>query len=336
MKRRLLVAGSVLAASAACAAYFVFADRYAGFQGEVFVDIPMGTSAPRMAAMLADAGVVRHPLLFLAARAMQPRLRPLAGEYRFAEPATPITVLRRLARGDVYTIELRVPEGTDCFGLAELVEAAGLGDGREFLRVALPHEGYLFPSTYFFRRRTTHGQIVETMRAQFEKVWRELGGPDEKKREIVILASLVEAEAVKDPERPRIARVFLNRLRKGMRLECDPTVRYAARLEGRWRGVIHRSDLESRNRYNTYVWYGLPPGPINNPGRASLEAALHPAETNELYFVVRARGNGEHVFSADYESHRRAVREYRRGQNHAEPPRGDSRMAAQPGGKSHR
>lgn len=331
MRKRVLSAALAVAGAAAAASWFVHADRYAGFAGEVFVDIPLGTSTPRIAAMLADAGVVRHPLVFLAARAMHPRLRLLAGEYRFAGPATPAEVLKRLARGDVYTVELRVPEGTDVYGLAELVEQAGLGSAEEFLRVALSHEGYLFPSTYFFRRRTTPEQIVETMRAQFEKVWRELGGPEERKREIVILASLVEAEAVKEEERARIAGVFLNRLRKGMRLECDPTVKYAARREGRWRGTIHRSDLESRNRYNTYVWYGLPPGPITNPGRASLLAALHPAETGDLYFVARPRGNGEHVFSADYESHRRAVREYRRGQNHAKASRGDSRLAPQPG-----
>ncbi|MGC8761561.1 MAG: endolytic transglycosylase MltG [Bryobacteraceae bacterium] len=331
MSKRLMPAAAALVAGASAILYFVHADRYAAFSGEVFVDIPLGTSTPRVAAMLADAGVVRHPLVFLAARALHPRLRLQAGEYRFAEPATPVEILRRLARGDVYTIELRVPEGTDVFDLAQLVEAAGLGRAEEFLRLALPHEGYLFPSTYFFRRHTRPEQIVETMRAQFEKVWRELGGPEDRRREIVILASLVEAEAVRDEERPRIARVFLNRLRKGMRLECDPTVKYAARREGRWRGVIHRSDLESRNRYNTYVWYGLPPGPITNPGRASLMAALHPAETNELYFVARPQGNGEHVFSADYESHQKAVREYRRGQNHAQAPRGDSRLAPQPG-----
>ncbi|MCS7042620.1 MAG: endolytic transglycosylase MltG [Bryobacteraceae bacterium] len=333
MSRRMLAAAAALAAGAAAIFYFVEADRYAGFQGEVFVDIPRGTSTPRIAAMLADAGVVRHPLLFLAARAVHPRLRPLAGEYRFVEPAAPAEILRRLARGDVYTIELRVPEGTDVYDLAQLVEAAGLGSARDFLRVALPHEGYLFPSTYFFRRRTTPEQIVETMRAQFEKVWRELGGPEERKRETVILASLVEAEAARDEERARIARVFLNRLRKGMRLECDPTVKYAAKREGRWRGTIYRSDLESRNRYNTYVWYGLPPGPITNPGRASLEAALRPAETSDLYFVARPRGNGEHVFSADYESHQKAVREYRRGQNHAKAARGNSGLAPQPGRK---
>jgi UPF0755 protein len=327
-KLALLAVAGLLAAAGA--AFLVHADRYAAFSGEIFVDIPLGTSTPRIAAMLADAGVVRHPLVFLAARAMHPRLRPLAGEYRFAEPATPAEVLRRLARGDVYTVELRVPEGTDVYDLAQLVEAAGLGAARDFLRVAMPHEGYLFPSTYYFRRHTTPEQIVGTMRAQFEKVWRELGGPEERRHEIVILASLVEAEAVVDEERPRIARVFLNRLKKGMRLECDPTVKYAAKREGRWRGAIYRSDLESRNRYNTYVWYGLPPGPITNPGRASLKAALHPAETNELYFVARPRSNGEHVFSADYESHQKAVREYRRGQSHAKAARGNPGLAAQP------
>lgn len=321
------------AAAAAASLYAVKADRYAGFAGEVFVDIPMGTRSVRIAAMLADAGVVRHPLLFLLARAWRPKWKPLAGEYRFTGPATPEQVLERLARGDVYTVELRVPEGTDVYGLAELVEGAGLARAKEFLRAALPHEGYLFPSTYRFSRKASAGQIVETMRRTFEQVWEELGGTDERKRETVILASLVEAEAVHDAERARIAGVFLNRLKKGMRLECDPTVVYAAKREGRWRGAIYRSDLESRNRYNTYVWYGLPPGPVTNPGRKSLEAALRPAETEDLYFVARANGDGGHVFSRDYDAHQKAVREYRRGQNHAPRPGGNSRMAQDAGRK---
>lgn len=331
MRRVLALAAVAAAAAAAWSWHRVSAEPHAGFEGEVFVDIPLGTPSVKIARMLADAGVVRHPFEFLMARAWHPKWKPLAGEYRFAEPATPARVLERLARGDVHTIELRVPEGTDVYELAELVEAAGLARAPEFLKAALPLEGYLFPSTYSFRRGSGAQQIVETMRAQFEKVWQELGGAEEKKHETVILASLVEAEAVKDDERERIAGVFLNRLKKGMRLECDPTVQYAAKREGRWRGVIYRSDLESRNRYNTYVWYGLPPGPVTNPGRRSLEAALRPAETEELYFVARASGDGGHVFSRDYESHQQAVRQYRRGQNHASRPGGDSRVAGAAG-----
>lgn len=326
-------AAAVAAAIMGAALYLVQADRYAGFQGEVFVDIPLGTPSVRIAGMLADSGVVRHPAVFLLARLLYPRQKPLAGEYRFTEAATPARVLERLAIGDVYLVELRVPEGTDVYELASLVEAAGLGRAEEFLRVALPHEGYLFPSTYRFARSATPEMIVNTMRRTFEQVWREIGGTEERKRETVILASLVEAEAVKDEERARIAGVYLNRLKKGMRLECDPTVRYAAKRQGRWRGVIYRSDLESRDRYNTYVWYGLPPGPVTNPGRKSMEAALRPAETDSLYFVARSNGDGGHVFSRDYESHQKAVREYRREQNHAPRKGGNSRMAGAAGSK---
>jgi len=334
MRLKWKAALAVAAALVAAAVYLVEADRYAGFQGEVFVDIPMGTPSVRIAGMLADAGVVRHPLVFLLARTWHPGRKPLAGEYRFSEPTSPAQVLERLARGDVYLLELRVPEGTDVYDLAALVEAAGLGRTGEFLRLALPHEGYLFPSTYRFPRKATPEMIVHTMRRTFEKVWEELGGTEEKKRETVILASLVEAEAVQDEERARIAGVYLNRLRKGMRLECDPTVRYAAKRQGRWRGAIYRSDLENRDRYNTYVWYGLPPGPVTNPGRKSLEAALHPAETDSLYFVARSNGDGGHVFSRDYESHQKAVREYRREQNHAPRKGGDPRVAGAAGRKA--
>ena len=316
MSKRLMLAAAALVAGAGAILYFVQADRYAAFSGEVFVDIPLGTSTPRVAAMLAEAGVVRHPLLFLAARALHPRLRPQAGEYRFAEPATPAEILRRLARGDVYTIELRVPEGTDVFDLAQLVEAAGLGRAEEFLRLALPHEGYLFPSTYFFRRQTRPEQIVETMRAQFERVWRELGGQGGV-HATVTLASLIEKETAVAEERPLIASVFRNRLERRMPLQCDPTTIYAAMLDGRWRGAIHRSDLDREHPYNTYRISGLPPGPIANPGRESLAAALRPADTDFTYFVAKADGSGAHVFSASLEAHNRAVWRFRNGPRQA-------------------
>lgn len=326
MKRLKLLALAGAAALAA-ALYLVHFDRFQGFSGEVFVDIPRGTSSLRTGARLAGAGVVRHPFVFLLARLLRPAARPQAGEYRFTTPATAAEVLARLARGDVYEIELRVPEGSDSFDIAMLVEAAGLGRASDFLKVALPHEGYLFPSTYFFRRNTPPQRICDTMRAEFERVWQELGGGGASRRQTVILASLVEAEAVKDPERPLIAGVYLNRLSKGMRLECDPTVKYAAKLEGHWKGAIYKSDLERPHRYNTYLSAGLPPGPITNPGRKSLDAALHPHETRMLYFVAAPGPGGGHVFNVEYSEHQKAVAAYRRGLNHAPDKSGNHRVA---------
>lgn len=310
--------------------YLVRMDRYAGFEEPVFVDIPRGTSSLRIGEMLADAGVIRNPLLFPLARITKPGAKPQAGEYRFDREATPAEVFARIAKGDVYLIELRVPEGSDVFDIAELVEHAGLGRAADFVRVAQKYEGYLFPSTYRFRRNTPPDAVCRTMRAQFDKVWAHLGGEASQQASVVTLASLVETEAVLDEERARIAGVYRNRLAKGMRLECDPTVEYASKLDGKWRGVIYKSDLESSNRYNTYRHEGLPPGPVANPGEASLRAALRPEATDALYFVARPDQSGGHVFSRDFAAHQKAVAEYRRGQRNGRKEGASHSMAAEP------
>jgi len=306
----LLVCGVILAAALH---YLVRVERHAGFAGPVFIDIPRGTPMVEIGRRLEAAGVVRHAALFLAARLPNPRLYPQAGEYRFAEPATPHEVYLRIARGDVYLIEMVVPEGSDAFDLAAIVAQAGFASEQDFLPLALANEGYLFPSKYRFPRRTTGAEVAAAMRRQFDRVWGEIA-PGEPSRATVTLASLVEKEAVLAEERTRIAGVFSNRLRLGMKLQCDPTAVYAARLAGLWRGTIYRSDLDRAHPYNTYHAAGLPPGPIANPGRASLEAALHPLETEDLYFVAAPDGSGAHIFSKDYDAHERAVSEYRRGQ----------------------
>ena len=145
----------------------------------------------------------------------------------------------------------------------------------------------------------------------FRRQWRRAGGAKANAQETVTLASLVEKETGVADERPLVAGVFTNRLRIGMRLECDPTTIYAALLENRYRRVIHKSDLASQNPYNTYQHTGLPPGPIANPGLASIEAALHPAETDYLFFVARPGGGG-HNFSADLRAHNQATKAYRK------------------------
>lgn len=319
--------GSVLVVALALGAvfYFVQADRYAGFDEPVFVEIPRGTSTLRIGELLADAGVVKHPFLFVAARAMRWTAKPQAGEYRFERAATAGEVCGRIAKGDVYLVELVVPEGSDVFDIAALVERAGFARASEFVEAGLKQEGYLFPDTYRFRRKTGAAAICRVMRARFDAVWKELGGGREAERETVIMASLVETEAVLDSERGRIAGVYGNRLKKKMRLECDPTVEYASKLRGRWSGVIRRSDLDSDHPYNTYKHAGLPPGPVGNAGRKSLAAALRPEKTEALYFVAAAGGTGGHVFSVDYAGHQRAVASYRNeGKSH--------RVAAKPKG----
>jgi UPF0755 protein len=151
------------------------------------------------------------------------------------------------------------------------------------------------------------------MTSQFRKTWKDLGGGDTDVNRLVTLASLVEKETGIPAERPAVASVYVNRLAQNMRLDCDPTTIYAALLEGRYRGTIYRSDLQSTNPYNTYRNPGLPPGPIANPGVASLKAALQPATTNYLYFVARPDGSGGHSFSETLDQHNEAVRTYRSG-----------------------
>jgi len=168
------------------------------------------------------------------------------------------------------------------------------------------------------------------MTGRFREVWQALGS-DAPVHRTVTLASLIEKETGLAAERRAVSSVFHNRLRMGMSLDCDPTAIYAALLENRYRGAIYESDLQSRNRYNTYRHPGLPPGAIANPGMAAIEAALKPAETSFLYFVARPDGSGGHQFSASLESHQRAVQRYRRAINQekqAQAPAGPSRRSA--------
>jgi UPF0755 protein len=316
----------LLIALGAAAAYYSLTRPYGAFLEPVILDFPRGTSAAEMANQLAQSGVIRYSWQFLAVRALRPDARLQAGEYKFSEPAAPFRVYARIARGDVFFYELIVPEGSNIFDIAASIDGFDFIKGADFLRAArdpslirdlAPQaptlEGYLFPSTYRLTRRTTVQQLCQMMTDQFRKNWRELRKEDRATavNDIVTLASLVEKETAIPGERPQVAAVFHNRLRAGIALDCDPTTIYASMLEERYRGTIYRSDLASANRYNTYRHAGLPPGPIANPGVASLKAALEPAPTDYLYFVAKADGSGSHQFSKSIEEHNRAVQQYR-------------------------
>jgi UPF0755 protein len=298
---------------------------YQGFHGEVFVDIPYGASTTTMAGILAEAGVVRGRWDFLLARFTVRRRVLQAGEYRFDRPASAREVAGRIARGDVFYRELVVPEGRNMFEIAAAAEQLGLFQASQFLEAARDPglirdldprapslEGYLFPDTYKLSRHTTPERLCRIMTAKFREVWRTLRATASV-HDTVTLASLVEKEGKLADERPRIAAVFQNRLRIGMKLDCDPTTIYAALLGERYRGTIHRSDLDSDDPYNTYRHAGLPPGPIANPGLASIRAVLDPSASDALYFVLRPGGSGAHEFSNNIASHEAATTKYRRG-----------------------
>jgi UPF0755 protein len=301
---------------------------YKGFSTPVFVEFERGTSTRSIAAVLADRGVIQDRWLLLAARALRRGTNLQAGEYQFDKPASPFEILGRLARGDIYYMELLVPEGLNMYDIAEAVGKLGTMRPETFLAAAknpalirdldpdAPSlEGYLFPNKYRVYRHTTAQQICRMMTGEFRERWNALH-TRANVHDTVTLAAMVEREAHRPDERPVVASVFQNRLRIGMKLDCDPTTVYAALLENRYRGTIYRSDLASPSPWNTYQHAGLPPGPIANPGLSSIEAVLAPAETHYLYFVAKADGSGGHNFSASLGEHYAAVAHYQRAKGH--------------------
>ena len=326
-----LMVGAALAAALAVVALWIsLGANYRGFQNQAFVLIERGAGSRAIAQALAQAGVIQHPWQFLAMRALTPSATLQAGEYRFADAASARVVFNRIASGDVHRFPFTVPEGANIFDIAQALEAQGILRGEEFLRAAADPslirdlapqaptlEGYLFPSTYQLSRFLTAAELCRMMTREFRRQWSKLAPAAASPatgavHAAVTLASLVEEETAVAAERPLVASVFANRLRRPMRLECDPTVVYAAQLEKRYTGAIRRSDLDRRSAYNTYQHDGLPPGPIANPGVAALAAALHPAATEFLFFVAKPQG-GSHVFSATLAAHEKAVRSYRHG-----------------------
>ena len=295
-----------------------------GPQAEVFVEIQPGSSVLRIGQQLESAGVVRNQFVFDVLRWIR-RGRLLAGEYRFDHPAAVTEVYDRIARGDVYTKAVMVPEGATVFDIAERLEQAGFGPKESFLEAqardtslvadldpeARSLEGYLFPDTYRFPRKATADHICETMVRRFRQK-AALAGLKEHVHDVVTMASLVEKETAVGAERPLVASVFANRLAHHMPLMTDPSVIYGLELEGQWRGAIYQSDLKRDTPYNTYLHAGLPPGPIANPGLRSLQAAMHPAKTDYLYFVAAGDDpQGHSVFSATLEQHAHDVAAYR-------------------------
>jgi UPF0755 protein len=295
-----------------------------GPSAETFVEVAPGSSTARIGRQLEASGVVRsHFAIDLLRLGKMGTLR--AGEYRFDHPASAAEVYERIARGDVFTRAVTIPEGANLFDIAARLEQAGLGTRRGFLDAAVSQtalvtdldpaakslEGYLFPDTYHFDRKASTAQIASSMvrrfRAEAERI-----GLQENVHAVVTLASLVERESAVDADRPLVASVFSNRLAQNMPLMTDPAVIYGLELEGHWRGKIYQSDLTHPTPYNTYLHKGLPPGPIANPGAKSLRAAMEPAKTDYLYFVAAgANPQGHSLFSRSLDEQSRNVSGYR-------------------------
>lgn len=291
---------------------------------ETFVDIAPGSSSARIGQQLQDAGVVRTHFAFDLVRLWK-RGTLRAGEYRFDHPASTIDVYARIARGDIFTRTVTIPEGSTIFDIAARLEQAGFGPRENFVAAADRQtslvadfdpaaktlEGYLFPDTYHLDPKATPEQICVTLVRRFRSVAAQIG-LKENVHNVVTLASLVERETAVDDERPIVASVFDNRLAKSMPLMTDPAVIYGLEVENRWRGTIYQSDLTRDTAYNTYLHKGLPPGPIANPGAKSLHAAMDPAKTDYLYFVAAgANPQGHSLFSRTLEEQNQNVAGYR-------------------------
>jgi len=296
-------------------------------EGQKFVMLRPGYSTRRIAAELQAAGVIRSRLGFVLWHRIHRKQSLKAGEYLFDQTARILDVHDRLVRGDIYVHTVVIPEGFTIFDIAQAVRDAGLGSSQEFLAVAQSHvelisdlapeakslEGYLFPNTYEFTRTQSMKEIAAAMVKQFRQVAEQIGlttsGQGTDVQKTVTMASIIEKETAVPEERSVVASVYYNRLTRNIALQADPSVIYAELLNGNYAGALHHSDMRFQSAYNTYTHPGLPPGPIGNPGRSSLEAALHPAKTDYFYFV--SDGNGHHRFSRSLEEHNQNVAKLR-------------------------
>ena len=334
---RILLGAALVALVAASAAGLALYRQLASYRetpfgtaAEKVIEIPSGATPHQVVRLLARGGALADERLawrYLRWWKRDPRaLR--AGEYTFEGALRPDEVLEKVYRGEVKTYRFTVPEGLRMDEIAAIIEQSGLGRASELVplmhdpafarELGVPFvnlEGYLFPDTYTFTKGPKARAVLTAMVARFKEEWRKadadrLPGVALDEKQAVTLASIVEKETGRPEERPRISCVFHNRLRRGMRLQTDPTVMYATMLrhDGHWSQNISKADLLAPHPYNTYAVSGLPPGPIANPGAAALHAALRPATCSDLFFV--SRNDGTHVFCPDLRCHEAAVQKW--------------------------
>ncbi len=288
-------------------------------------EVKEGATLNQVATDLEKAGLIRNRTLFrLAGRFLENDHSIKAGEYSLSSAMPPLKILETLEKGTVITRSVTIPEGFTLEQIADLMAKKGLADKDAFMALARDEslitrlglsvktlEGYLYPDTYRFRRKENPERIITTLVDRFKEIVapleEEIRESGMTRHEIITLASIVEKETGDPEERPMIARVFLNRLKRNMRLESDPTVIYGMT---EFNGNITKKDLRTETAYNTYVIKGLPPGPIANPGRAAIFAVLNPGDGNYYYFV--SRNNGTHYFSKTLREHNRAVKRFQK------------------------
>ncbi len=318
----------VLLAGAGLYGIFHYIHSTPSVSQDTAVDINRGEGLRSIALKLRQSGVVANEnlfILYVMYEGLQDRLK--AGEYHFESGSTMSEVVEKLAKGDVVVYKVTIPEGLTVNEIGELLQENGVVGKEEFLELTRDKglqsellggssgfEGYLFPDTYLYNKGVTALELINMMVKRFNTVY----GSFESERtntkltdkEVIILASIIEKETGSPGERGLVSAVFHNRLRIGMKLDSDPTVIYG--LGEDYRGKLRKSDLRRITAYNTYQVKGLPPGPIANPGKDSIAAALNPADVDYLYFVSKGDGTGTHTFSSNYNDHKQAVRDYRK------------------------
>jgi len=295
---------------------------------EDVIRVAPGDSAISLARRLKDRNLIESERFFTALASIVKMTGIKQGKYKIPAGTSSFEILTKLTLGDIMKARVTIPEGFNIYQIAERMEKLNvakkddilhLASNTPFLRsigiLAPSAEGYLFPDTYIFPEESDPKAVLKSMHERLNLV---LGQVDLSpmnalnldRHRLLTMASLIEKEAKVDSERPQVSAVFHNRMKKGMKLDCDPTVRYAVK---RFTGPIYLKDLRDPSPYNTYVHTGLPPTPICSPGKAAITAALNPAATDYLYFV--ARNDGSHLFSRTYREHARAVNKYQRGGN---------------------
>ena len=306
----------------------------------IFVDVPHGASQRAVSHLLASKGVVRSALAFELYARRHPKRSMEAGQYFFDRPLSGREVYWKLANGEIFQQLFTVKEGDTIFDIANNLAIANYAKASDFLNAANDAkqiqdiapgaktlEGFLFPATYNVPLHASASDLTTVMVQKFREAMQQIA-PDHLEPQspgtpllaVITLASLVESETPKPEERPLVAGVYTNRLRKGMLLQCDPTVIYALKQGEGYNHALTLRDLHSESAYNTYVHAGLPPGPIGNPGESAIRAALDPAQTDYLYFVANTQGG--HFFAATLEEHNQNVAKYHRLLNggSADPP----------------
>lgn len=286
---------------------FVFIMSYITKENRVVeVLIPKGSSPHKISKILKDSDVISSQKIFLALIKYYGYSTKLqAGLYDFNTKDSLNTIINKIKNGESKNIKVTIPEGFNIKQIAKVLAENNICDEQKFIISAQEKnmEGFLFPNTYFLLPQMSESEVINVMKEEFDKFWTKekqerLQQINKSKRDVIILASIVEKEAVADSERPIIAGVFLNRLAKGMRLESCSTVLYAMGIN---KERLSFEDLKFDSPYNTYRYKGLPPGPICNPGAKAIDAVLYPQVTDSLYFV--SKGNGTHYFSSTFEQH---------------------------------